>query len=381
MDYRTTITKFACALAIWIAFTLPAAAQTLYVDGSSTIQQAMADAHRFPAAQWVTIFVAPGDYNGPVIVDRPRTRLIAQSVPVLHNAKLTGHNPAVFVHPPGDPAVGTLGVTANNVEVRGFDVDGGGAIGISALGFPHDQPGADDLLLQISGVQISGNVITNAFAAIQIVQASAVVSGNASVDDGGVGFVDSGGPVSLGGTNATVTNNVFSNKFRGALLIGALDSKFEFPRADGPAGSLVAIVTGNDFSGNGIGVTLDLRGAFPLSGEPGKLIAVIEGNRFGNSETGVSIQSQQCYFNDVCSAGAPGSSVDALLINNDLKETTTTARFSFNLDIFGEDTGVFLQGSKISVRAVRTPLGEFAYDNSGGGNTLIVNGVSYTGSR
>src|SRR6185436_17597307 len=108
---------------------------------------------------------------------------------------------------------------------------------------------------------------------------------------------------------------------------------------------------------------------------------VIEGNRFGNSETGVNIQSQQCYFTDVCSPGAPGSSVDALLINNDLRGTTLTAAFSFNLDIFGEDTGVFLQGSKIRVRAVRTPLGQFAYDNSGGGNTLIVDGVSYTGTR
>jgi hypothetical protein len=178
-----------------------------------------------------------------------------------------------------------------------------------------------------------------------------------------------------------VTKNVFSNKFRGALLIGALDSKFEFPRTDGPAGSLLATVIGNDFSGNGIGLTMDFRGAFPLSGEPGNLIAVIEGNRFGNSETGVGIQSQQCYFTDVCNAGAPGSSVDGLLINNDLRETTTTARFSFNLDMFGVDTGVFLQGSKIRVRTVRTLLGQFAYDNSGGGNTLIADGISYTGTR
>src|SRR5438552_370914 len=121
MDNRITITNLSCALAIWIAFTLPGVAQTLHVDGSTTIQQAIADAHRFPADRWVTILVAPGDYNGPVILDRPRTRLIAESVPVLDNAKLIGHNPAVFVHPPGDPAVGTLGVTANNVEVRGFD--------------------------------------------------------------------------------------------------------------------------------------------------------------------------------------------------------------------------------------------------------------------
>jgi hypothetical protein len=270
--------------------------------------------------------------------------------------------------------------------VRGFDVDGGGTIGISALGFPHDQPGKDDVLRKISGVQISGNVITNAFAAIQIVQASAVVSGNASVDDGGVGFVDSGGPVALGGTNVIVTKNVFRNKNRGALLIGALDSEFEFPRTDGPAGLLFAIVTGNDVSGNGTGLNMDLRGAFPLSGEPGNLIAVIEDNRFSNSETGVGILSQQCYFTDVCSAGAPGSSVDALLINNDLRETTTTARFQFNLDTFDSnfdlvDTGVVVQGSKIRVRTVRTPLGQFAYNNAGGGNTLIVDGVTYTGTR
>jgi len=381
MDNRITITNLSCALAIWIAFTLPAVAQTLHVDGSTTIQQAIADAHRFPANRWVTILVAPGGYNGPVILDRPRTRLIAESVPVLHNAKLIGHNPAVFIHPPGDPVFGTLGVTANNVEVRGFDVDGGGTHGITALGFPHDQLGTDDVLRQTSGVQISSNIITNAFSAIVIVQAGAVVSGNASVDDGGVALVVSGGPVALGGTNVIVKNNLFSNKFRGALLIGALDAEFEFPRADGPAGLLFATVTANDFSGNGIGLTMDFRGAFPLSGEPGNLIAVIEGNRFGNSETGVNIQSQQCYFTDVCSPGAPGSSVDALLINNDLRGTTLTAAFSFNLDIFGEDTGVFLQGSKIRVRAVRTPLGQFAYDNSGGGNTLIVDGVSYTGTR
>jgi hypothetical protein len=179
----------------------------------------------------------------------------------------------------------------------------------------------------------------------------------------------------------TITGNVFNDKNFGANLVGAIDSIYEFPRSDGPTGLLNVTLSGNDLSGNSTGVNMGLRGAFPLSGKPGRLTAVIEGNRLSNNDTaGVSTASQQCYFTDVCSAGAPGSSIDALLINNDLRGTPTSAQFLFNLiNSDFTDLGLFVQDSKVRVRTVGDPLGDFAYDNAGGGNTLIVDGVSYTG--
>jgi hypothetical protein len=383
MGKQRVIGKVLLGLSVGFLYAIPAATQTLTVDGSTTIQQAIADAHRFPPGQWVTILVAPGDYYGPVIVDRPKTRLVAQSVPVFSGATVVGHNPAVFIHPPGDPALGTLGITASNVEVSGFDVDAGARYGISAFGFPPDKPGADDILQEISGVVISGNVVTNAFAAIQITQASAVVSGNTSNDAGHIGIVVTGGPIVLGGANVTVTRNVFNNKAGGAAFFGALDSPFEFPRSDGSAGSLTVMATGNDFSNSIDALVLGPRGAFPLSGEPGTLSAIIQDNQLGKSKTGVAIRSEQCFFTDVCTAGAP-SSVDALLINNELSKTVTSAGFTFQLAAAHggtfKNTGIYLQNSSIRVRTVKTALGQFFYDNAGGGNTLIVDGQSFTGT-
>jgi hypothetical protein len=136
MGNQRAFWKTLLGLSVGLLYAIPAATQTLKVDGSTTIQQAIADAHRFPPGQWVTILVAPGDYYGPVIVDRPKTRLIAQSVPVFKGATAVGHTPAVFIHAPGDPALGVLGITASNVEVSGFDVDAGAGYGISAFGSP-----------------------------------------------------------------------------------------------------------------------------------------------------------------------------------------------------------------------------------------------------
>jgi hypothetical protein len=233
-------------------------------------------------------------------------------------------------------------------------------------------------------VVISGNVVTNAFGAIQITQASAVVSGNTSNDAGHIGLVVTGGPIVLGGANVTVTGNVFNKKAVGAAFFGALDSPFEFPRSDGSAGSLTVMATGNDFSNNVDALDLGPRGAFPLSGEPGTLSAIIQDNQLGNSKTGVAILSEQCLFTDVCTAGAPGSSVDALLINNELSKTVTSARFTFQLAAAHggtfKNTGIYLQDSSIRVRTVKTALGQFFYDNAGGGNTLIVDGQSFTGT-
>lgn len=386
MISRVTRVDLLVVLVASLAFAGPALAETIHVDGSTTIQQAVADAHQIPADHWVTILVEPGEYFGPIVVDRPRTRLFAKSLPVFRGGVLIGHNPAVVIRPPVDPVLGTLGVTANDVEIRGFDIDGGELFGISSYGLPYDQPGADELNHKISGVEISNNVITNAFGAIQIVQASTLVSGNTSVDAGHVGLVAGGGPIALGGTTVVCTGNVFKNKDFGANLFGTIDSINEFPRADGPPGSLTAVVNDNDWSGNTIGLILAFRGALPLSGEPGMVSAFIQGNRLGHSQIGLVIESQQCLFVGVCEPGAPGSSVDAVLIGNDLTKTVIPARFTFQLPTFDADgnrvdTGVYLQGSRIRLRTVRTPLGEFSYDNASGGNTLIVNGASYSGKR
>jgi hypothetical protein len=220
VNTKINLLRAIVVIAAFLVLSVPGVSQTLCADASTTIQQAIADAHNLPPGQWVTIIVQPGDYFGPVIVDRPRTQLIANSVPIFRNGVLVGHNPAVTIHPPGNFALGTVGIIVNNGQISGFDVDGGGQFGISAYGIPYSQPGTDDLNNQISGVQIIGNVIANAFVAIQIIQASAVINGNTSMDNGHAGIVVSGGPTTLGGASVVVTGNVFNKKNLGANFFG-----------------------------------------------------------------------------------------------------------------------------------------------------------------
>jgi hypothetical protein len=363
-----------------------ALAQTLHAGRDTTIQQAIADAHTYPADRWVTILVAPGDYYGPVIIDRPKTRLIALSSPIVRNRVLVGHNPRCSIHPPSDGILGTLSVTVDDVEIRGFDVDGDSGTGISAYGVPYVSPGTDPLDQQIRGVTVTGNVVTNAFAAIGLVQASAVVRGNTSVDFGHAGIVASGGPVSRRGVTVNVVGNVFSGKDIGGVFIGAIDVAAEFPRTDGPPGLLKLTASDNDFSDNGNGIVLAMRGALPLSEEPGVIAAAIRGNRIRHTYTGLVVQSYQCLLADACQSGRPGSAVEALLVDNDLAGTATTAYLTFQLPTFAPDgsfvgTGVYLNGSTINLKTIRTDLRDFSYDNPAGGNSLIVNGQSYIGTR
>src|SRR5712692_7167093 len=97
---------------VWLLLGAPALAEDLHVDALTTIQQALAYAHQLPPDHWVTILVEPGHYAGPVVIDRPRTRLIAQSPPLFNQGKLVGHNPAVFIDPPALFPLGTVGITA-----------------------------------------------------------------------------------------------------------------------------------------------------------------------------------------------------------------------------------------------------------------------------
>jgi hypothetical protein len=119
MNTKISWLRVTVVIAALLVFSVPGVSQALYADASTTIQQAIAEAHNLPPGQWVTIIVQPGDYFGPIIVDRPRTQLIANSVPIFRNGVLVGHNPAVTIHPPGNFALGTVGVTVNNVQISG----------------------------------------------------------------------------------------------------------------------------------------------------------------------------------------------------------------------------------------------------------------------
>jgi hypothetical protein len=380
------ITSGACLLSVTLFGPGQCAlAQTLHAGGNTTIQQAIADAHTYPADQWVTIVVAPGDYYGPVIIDRPKTRLIALSSPVVRGGVLVGHNPRCAIHPPsGIP--GTLSATADDIEIRGFDVDGDGGTGISAYGVPYDNPGSDVLDRQIAGVVISGNVITNAIAAIGTVSASIVATGNTSLDPGHVGIVAAGGAIARGGVAVNIVGNVFSGKDIGAVFIGALDVAAEFPRSDGPPGLLKVTASNNDLSNNGTGIHLAPHGIFPLSDQPGTVLAVLQGNKIRHADIGILVRSDHCFFADACLSGLPGSYVNALLVDNDLSGDATTAYFTFQLSTFAPDfslidTGVYLSSSTFNVTTIGTKLGKFAYDNAAGENHLIVDGQSYVGTR
>jgi hypothetical protein len=349
-----------------------------------TIQEALAVADGILSQLSVTILVEPGQYAAPIYIERPHTRLVANSGPVYTDGHVVAYHTPVIINGTSDDTVGMIGILADDVEVSGFAIFSDGGNGVTASGVREDAPFA-----QLGGFRIKDNLVANSFTAFHVLQANGSLTGNRAVGPVHVGAVVSGGAVAAGGSRVDIRDNSFEDgDAAGLCVVGSLDDRQEFfdGVTDGTPGQLLANISGNQLSANSVGLILWFRAAFPISVNPGTLVATITGNNIhDNSSMGFMVESGECAFSMSCvpfdPATVTATLTDNTIINNGQASGSTgeaeyRAFFTFNLD----GVGTYMNDSTITIRTVNTDLGDINYDNPDGhGNRLIIDRQGYSG--
>lgn len=200
-----------------------AALTTVYVDGTYTDVSAGSHTFGYDAFAKIqdgidavssggTVNVAAGTYNEVITINKPLTLNGAQA-----GIDARGRTASESIIPAQGGGSSAISITANNVTIDGFTIQGAGTAGLQTWGI-NAAAGTST-----SGVHITNTIFQNLFEGLHVqgpdtnVSSHMTVDKNAFFDDSGDIYAKDAGiwMASAPSNNLTITNNSFSNHDRG----------------------------------------------------------------------------------------------------------------------------------------------------------------------